>query len=314
MSENDESLALKVINESLKLPLVKVNRSEFLVKTFGEQVIDHNKLINEGPQTLFSQQELDKKAQNRINAIVSQSSAISFATGIPGGFTMAATIPADVAQFYGYSLRLAQEISYIYGYADIWNDQDELSEDAKNTLILYLGIMLGVSSAGSAVRVLSSKLSAQALRKLPQKALTKTIYYPIIKKVLALFGTKLTKATFAKGVSKVVPVLGGIVSGGINYLSMKPMANKLKEELRKSLDYTEDELMNDLKILKEEDVEVITPNQNIEKVDSSEGIDMVDTSEDILEKIEKAYELFEKKIISEEEFVEMKKNLLKKMV
>ena len=48
---------------------------------------------------------------------------------------MAATIPADIAQFYGYSLKLAQEISYIYGYHDLWNNQDELTEEAKNTLI-----------------------------------------------------------------------------------------------------------------------------------------------------------------------------------
>ena len=82
---------------------------------------------------------------------------------------MAATIPADIAQFYGYSLKLAQEISYIYGYHDLWNNQDELTEEAKNTLILYLGIMLGVTSAGSVVRILSNRLSIQALKRLPQK-------------------------------------------------------------------------------------------------------------------------------------------------
>ena len=89
------------------------------------------------------QKELDRAAQKCINQAVMQSSAISFATGIPGGLAMAATIPADIAQFYGYSLKLAQEISYIYGYHDLWNNQDELTEEAKNTLILYLGIMLG---------------------------------------------------------------------------------------------------------------------------------------------------------------------------
>lgn len=52
---------------------------------------------------------------------------------------------------------------------------------------------------------------------------------PVIKKVLAVFGTKLTKATFAKGFSKVVPVVGGVVSGGLNYFSMKTMATKLKK-------------------------------------------------------------------------------------
>lgn len=294
MSQNEESLALKVINESLKLPFVKVNRSEFLIKTFGENVTDPIKLIEEGPQAFFPQNELDKKATSRINYIVSQSSAVSFATGIPGGFAMAATIPTDIAQFYGYSLKLAQEISYIYGYNDIWDNQDQLSESAKNTLILYLGIMLGVTSAGSAVRILSGKLSSQALKKIPQRALTQTIYYPIIKKTLGIFGTKLTKATFAKGVSKMIPVLGGAVSGGLNFFSMKPMAIRLKSELRKSIEYTDEDLTCDVNILKIEDVEIAP----------------VEKKEDVLERIEKAYDLFKREIISEDEFLAMKKSLL----
>lgn len=173
-----------------------MNRSEFLVKVFGDKVEDVNQLIEEGPQVFLSIYDLDRAANNRIYSIVAQSSTLSFATGLPGGIAMAATIPADITQFYGYSLKLAQEVSYIYGYEDIWNQQGELTKEAKETLILYLGIMLGVSTASSAVRVLSGKLSVQALKKVPQKALTKTIYYPVIKKVLAVFGTKLTKATF----------------------------------------------------------------------------------------------------------------------
>lgn len=171
--ENNESLALRVVNESLKLPIVKVNRSEFLVKVFGDKVEDVNQLIEEGPQAFLSIDDLDRAANNRIYSIVAQSSTLSFATGLPGGIAMAATIPADITQFYGYSLKLAQEVSYIYGYEDIWNQQGELSKEAKETLILYLGIMLGVSTASSAVRVLSGKLSVQALKKIPQKSINK---------------------------------------------------------------------------------------------------------------------------------------------
>lgn len=174
MSINSEdNLALNVINESLKLPFVKVNRDEFLIKVFGNDVADKTKLIEEGPTVFFTKQELDRKAQSRINYLTSQSTVVSFATGLPGGLAMAATIPADVAQFYGYSLKLAQEISYIYGYENFWTEQGELNDDAKNTLILFLGVMLGVTSTGAVVRVLSSKLSTQALKKIPQKALTK---------------------------------------------------------------------------------------------------------------------------------------------
>lgn len=300
--ENNESLALRVVNESLKLPVVKVNRSEFLVKVFGDKVEDINQLIEEGPQAFLSIEDLDRAANNRIYSIVAQSSTLSFATGLPGGLAMAATIPADITQFYGYSLKLAQEISYIYGYEDIWNQQGELTEEAKETLILYLGIMLGVSTASSAVRVLSGKLSVQALKKIPQKALTKTIYYPVIKKVLAVFGTKLTKATFAKGVSKVVPVVGGVVSGGLNYFSMKPMATKLKNELRKGINYSEENLKQDLKILNVEDI----------IIDESNLLENSMKGENIIEQIEKAHDLLKQKIITEEEFISIKQNILSK--
>lgn len=262
MAINKESVALNVINESLKLPFIKVDRSDFLTKTFSNKIDDMPKLFKEGPQAFFSKEELDRIASNVINSNVLKSSSMSFASGLPGGVAIAATIPADMAQFYGYSLKLAQEISYVYGYQNIWTNQDELTEDAKNTLILYLGIMFGVSSAGSTIRILSNKLALQALKQLPNKTLTKHLYFTILKKVLAIFGTKLTKATFAKGVSKVIPVVGGVLSGSMNYLSLKPMANKLKDELGKSVNYTQQDFEQDIKILNEEDVLVTEYEQN----------------------------------------------------
>ncbi|MFK4954357.1 bacteriochlorophyll 4-vinyl reductase [Lactococcus garvieae] len=300
MEQNNESLALKVVNESLKLPFIKIDRSEFLIKTFGEQVDDIQKLIDEGPQVFFSKEELDESAKKVINANVLQSSSLSFASGLPGGFAMAATIPADIAQFYGYSLKLAQEISYIYGYNNMWSDQGELTEDAKNTLILYLGVMLGVTSAGAAVRILSNKMALQALKKIPQKALTKTIYYPIIKKVMAIFGTKLTKATFAKGVSKFIPLFGGAVSGTMNYISLKPMANRLKDELGKNINYTTKDFEQDIKILNDEDVIITTSDVEYD-------------DENYLKQLEKLSDLLEKNIITEQEFRKMKKSIIDKL-
>jgi len=300
MEQNNESLALKVVNESLKLPFIKIDRSEFLIKKFGEQVDDIQKLIDEGPQVFFSKEELDESAKEVINANVLQSSSLSFASGLPGGFAMAATIPADIAQFYGYSLKLAQEISYIYGYNNMWSDKGELTEDAKNTLILYLGVMLGVTSAGAAVRILSNKMALQALKKIPQKALTKTIYYPIIKKVMAIFGTKLTKATFAKGVSKFIPLVGGAVSGTMNYISLKPMANRLKDELGKNINYTTKDFEQDIKILNDEDVIITTSDVEYD-------------DENYLKQLEKLSDLLEKNIITEQEFQKMKKSIIDKL-
>lgn len=303
----NEDVALKVINESLKLPIVKVDRNEFLVKRFQNRVSDINDLLEKGPQEYFTKVELDAEAQKCINQITMQSSALSFAAGIPGGVAIAATIPADIAQFYGYSLRLAQEISYIYGFQDLRDDQGALTEEGRNALILYLGVMLGVSAAASAVRVLSKNLSVQVLKKLPQKALTKTVYYPVIKKVLATFGTKLTKNTFAKGVSKAVPIVGGFVSGGINFMSMKPMASKLKNELGKSLNYSNKDAKKDLEVL-DIDFEIIDDKEKT--IVSETKVDNVLAEEDVFAKLEKVHQLFEKNIISEEEYQNLKSSLL----
>lgn len=246
---DEESKALQAIETAIKLPFVKVDRDEFLVKAFSKNKKDIRKLIEEGPTSLYSKKELDKIADRTINSAVLKSTSISFASGLPGGLAMGATIPADMAQFYGFALKLAQEISYIYGHNDLFDDNNELTEESKNELIIFLGVMLGVTAAGSTIRILSKHASKQALTSIPKKTLTKTIYYPILKKVLKTFGVKLTKDTFAKGFSKAIPIVGGAVSGGLNYASLKPMAKKLKNEFSLTINYTEKDLRKDLEII-----------------------------------------------------------------
>ena len=110
--------------------------------------------------------------------------------------------------------------------------------------------MFGVSGAVSGVRVLSTQLSKTVLKKIPQKALTKTFWYPILKKIASSIGIKITKTTFAQGVSKAVPIIGGFISGGINFVSMKPMADRLNDTLDKAtFDYSNEEFDKDIEII-----------------------------------------------------------------
>ena len=46
-------------------------------------------------------------------------SGISLALGAPGGVAMVATLPADIAQYYGYMLRAIQKLLYLYGFPEI---------------------------------------------------------------------------------------------------------------------------------------------------------------------------------------------------
>lgn len=61
---------------------------------------------------------------------------------------------------------------------------------------------------------------------------SKTKYYPLIKQIGKWIGINVTKNTFARSVSKVVPILGGLVSAGVTAAMMKPMAKRLKNHLR----------------------------------------------------------------------------------
>lgn len=53
-----------------------------------------------------------------------------------------------------------------------------------------------------------------------------------VKKIAQAIGIKMTKQIFAEGVSKVVPVIGSAVTGGLSYITFKPCAKKLKNSFK----------------------------------------------------------------------------------
>lgn len=100
-------------------------------------------------------------------------------------------------------------------------------------LVVLMGVMLEVGGATSALTKFATNVAQQAVaRTIERQALTKTFFYPVMKKVLRNIGVSLTKQTFAKTAAKVVPVIGGAVSGGLTYISFKPSAERLKAHLR----------------------------------------------------------------------------------
>jgi len=249
-----QDIAIKVLQQVVKLPVVKVNREKFLVEKFSKELDkkDIAKLLEQGPPSLLPQETLDRVARSCIKDNVLRASGTSVLAGLPGGILMALTIPTDVAQFYAFSLKLAQELGYIYGFNDLWASRNDLSEEAKNTLLLYLGVMLGVNGAGALLRSGGVTVAKQVMKTVPQKALTKTLWYPILKKVLKIFGINLTKGSLAKGMGKFIPILGGVISGGLTFATMKPMGERLQKELSKLVNYSEVQYQNDIAIIQKE--------------------------------------------------------------
>lgn len=160
----------EIICKAIQIPGVKVDRNKFLAEIFSSKVDLLENIVNNGPIGAgITREEINNIANRLIMKRTSQSSIASFAAGIPGGLAMAATIPADILQFFGMSLRLAQELSYLYGADDLWENGKIDDEKVKNQLILYCGVMFGVSGAVSGVRVLSTQVAKTALKKFPKK-------------------------------------------------------------------------------------------------------------------------------------------------
>ena len=318
----------EIICKAIQIPGVKVDRNKFLAEIFSSKVDLLENIVNNGPIGAgITREEINNIANRLIMKRTSQSSIASFAAGIPGGLAMAATIPADILQFFGMSLRLAQELSYLYGADDLWGNGKIDDEKVKNQLILYCGVMFGVSGAVSGVRVLSTQVAKTALKKIPQKALTKTFWYPIIKKICSFVGYTLTKKTLASGVSKAIPVIGGVISGTINFASMMPMARKLNDTLdNATFDYSEEEFNRDIELLSNETGKVSEEDKQSFKEKFVVGFnktknsvsnlfsklgDNKDKSEiDPIEEIKKYKELLDSGIINQEEFNKKKKDLL----
>ncbi len=229
-----------VIIMSLKVPGIHVNRAQFLqkelFKNHQQEVIDI--AITETPAKAgIPREEIDKIADEVINFERNCVSGISAALGMPGGVAMAATIPADIAQYYGYTLRAAQKMMYLYGFPEIDSYENDLNLDTEtiNTLTLCLGVMYGAAGANKAIQGMAKALATGVEKQLLRRALTKGAFYPFVKSVAKWFGVKMTKEIFAGFFKKAIPVVGGVIGGGITFATFKPCCNRLKAVLKDTM-------------------------------------------------------------------------------
>lgn len=224
----------KVMNAALSMPMVKVDRTAFLTKEFS-MYDNADQLRDKRPIDLFDEEAIERAARGVINSHLTKATVTSTAAGIPGGLVMAATMPADIAQYYWHVLVVAQKLGYLYGWPDLLDDKGQITEGTRNVLTLFVGVMFGAQAASKLVGEIAKQVSLQAAKRLPQQALTKTMYYPVVKQVAKWIGVKMTKDTFGRSVGKAIPILGGVLSGAITAFSFKPMAEKLQKHLREEM-------------------------------------------------------------------------------
>ena len=224
----------KIMGAALALPKVKVDRNSFLYTQLQNycDAPQVRKAIEDRPANAGVSSELiDRLVDSCIKRHVLKASAISFGTGLPGGPWGLATVPADVAQFYWHAIVLSQELAYLYGWSDLL-EEDMADEETKARITLLIGVMMGAQRANNIISEVAERFAREIVRRLPRQALTKTAYYPLIKQVCRWIGINITKNTFARGVSRFVPIVAGLVSAGITAAMMQSMSKRLKNHRR----------------------------------------------------------------------------------
>ncbi len=239
-ANNDGKIDVQdIIIIALKTPGVNINRADFLekqfMKNYPQEVIQD--AINFNPAHAgITVKEIDKIADQVIQYERNCVSGISLALGMPGGVAMTATLPADIAQFYGYMLRAIQKLLYLYGFPEINVENGvNIDDETMNIITLCLGVMYGVKGVTASLKMLSAALGKGVEKKLLAKALTKGTFYPMVKKIAKWFSVNMTKQIFAGFFKKAIPVVGGVIGGGITYLSFKPCCDNLKKSLQDTL-------------------------------------------------------------------------------
>jgi len=263
----------KIIRKACELPYCRIDREAFLTRELKNRLSEEQLADALRDGTINAKipiNILNHVAKSSITLETSKATAISTAAGIPGGIAMFGTIPGDLAQFYAHIFRIAQKLAYIYGAKEI-----DFDDGSQSVLMIYMGAMLGVNAACAALAKFAAANAAKIGARVASKPLTKLAAYNIAKKILAGLGVRLSKGMVGKGITKAIPVLGGVLSGGITVATFLPMAKKLQKELAKYSTMTPDDLE---KANAEADVviEKFTSDENIVDADFVEVSDDVD--------------------------------------
>lgn len=156
--ENGADKWNQVMVAAMAVPGIKVNRASFLQEELSNRHIDQNTIslcIQENPVKHLDIAKLDAIAKACIKNHTLKVTSISAAAGIPGGFALIGTLPADTAQYYYHVLKLAQKLAYIYGYPSLLDENGNLTDNAINVLTVFVGVMFGVSLANQALSKMS---------------------------------------------------------------------------------------------------------------------------------------------------------------
>lgn len=227
----------KVMSAALKMPGVAVDREKFLSSELRRYYNDKQvqNIINQGTPGIVPDKILDHIAASCIKSHTRKVTLFSTAMGIPGGWATLGTVPTDIAQFYYHVLVLSQKLAYVYGFPTLLDENGRLNQSGTHVLTIFVGVMTGVGIAVKALQELGEILQKQLMKRIPEIALTNGVLNSAVRQIAKFVGMNITEGNLSKGLSKAMPILGGMISGALTYKTFKPQARRLGAALHSTM-------------------------------------------------------------------------------
>ena len=213
------------------LPGIRVDRVKFLHNLLKKNYPDETwTAIGSTPaEAGLSPETLDKLADQVIRTETAGLCGISAATGIPKGWLILISLPADIAQYYAHMLRLVQKLDYIYGHRELSFENGKATEETRQRLLLLTGVMYGQTDAKGTISTISNAVSAKVQSKANGKMKKKVLTAKPLQKATEFINEKVPFGKLITSTeAKYLPIGKMLASGVVSYTAFRNMAKRLK--------------------------------------------------------------------------------------
>jgi hypothetical protein len=204
----------RVIDAAVIDPAVVVGTAERLgLPMHGEHVLEQLASLR-----LLPVDDLDRLAQAIVRSYSRLAGVQGFVTNLGGLITLPVALPADAVATVTWVVRATSGVMASYGF-------DPTSEQGRADLRLGLLVAFGVNKitvAGSSVLV------TQLTRRVLTAPYRDQIALAVVRRVAQRVGMRLTR----RNAARVVPVLGGVIGGGINVAMVHAMGVRTRRHYR----------------------------------------------------------------------------------
>jgi hypothetical protein len=186
---------------------------------------------------LSKHENVEKAAKSFVNFQVAKCTTSGFITSFGGLITLPIAIPANISSVLFVQMRMIACLAHMGGY--------DINSDQVQTLVYACLVGVSLDQVVKQVGIkFGTKLASSMVKKIPRKVLRK-INQKVGFRFLTKFGTK-----GLINIGKMIPVVGGIISGGFDFAETKIIADRAYKMF----------ILNDFsssKNTKDDDVEIV---------------------------------------------------------